>query len=286
MSSRQRILLVINHSKADAERIGGELAEKAEACGWQVTATGDFPLPSDALSEVDLCVVVGGDGTLLGVVQAVAAHPVPVMGVNLGTLGFMANFSAEAAVEELHEVLHKPQEPSRRRLLRVSPANGPTSWALNDLVIKAAGSRLARVSVRANGQFVNAYYADGLIVATPTGSTAYNLSAGGPILHPEVGALVMTPINPHTLTNRAIVLDEGVELEITLQPHDTPVQVSADGVPLAPGGEHSIFPLRAGVSEERYFPLLQPPGVSQFDLLRTRMRWMGETPSRLQDEET
>jgi NAD+ kinase len=273
MTPPRRILLVLNHAKADAERIGRDLARKAAASGWEVAVRGDFPLPADALAGIDLCVVVGGDGTLLGVVQAIAAHPVPVMGVNLGTLGFMANFSAEAAVEEL-------------RLLEVRPAVGAVCWALNDLVIKAAASRLARVSVRANGQFVNAYYADGLIVATPTGSTAYNLSAGGPILHPEVGALVITPINPHTLTNRAIVLDGSTELEITLQPADTPVQVAADGVPVAPEAGREVFPLRVRISEDRHFPLLQPPRVSQFDLLRTRMRWMGETPARLQGEES
>jgi len=285
MNEPKRILVVINHSKPDAERIGNDLAQAARDCGWQVETTGTFPLPAGALAACDLCVVVGGDGSLLGVVQAVAAHPVPVMGVNLGTLGFMANFSAEAAVEELREVLHTPQKTSRRRLLEVMPAEGETRWALNDVVIKAATSRLARVSVHADGRFVNAYYADGLIVATPTGSTAYNLSAGGPILHAHARALVLTPINPHTLTNRAIVLDDGVELSISLQPADTPVQVSADGVAL-PVDPQAAFPLRARVCPDRHFPLLQPPEASQFDLLRTRLRWMGETPSRLQPEES
>lgn len=284
MSSAQRILIVINHTKPDAGRIGHDLAEAAGACGWGVTLTGDFPLPPGSLEGIDLCVVVGGDGSLLGVVQAVARHPVPVMGVNLGTLGFMANFSAEAAVEELREVLHQPQAPSMRRLIEIIPAAGNPTWALNDLVIKAATSRLVRVSVSANRQFVNAYYADGLIVATPTGSTAYNLSAGGPILHPEVSAIVVTPINPHTLTNRAIVLDDTVELAITIQPADTPVQISADGVRLVPEQESEAFPLRVRICRNRSFPLLQPPESSQFDLLRRKLRWMGETPSRLQED--
>jgi NAD+ kinase len=285
MSRPQRILIVTNNTKAQAASIGEQLAAAADESGWRVHTTSAFPLSPRDLDEVDLCVVVGGDGSLLGVVQAVAQNPVPVMGVNLGTLGFMANFSAEAAVEELREVLHHPHPTSARSLIEVTAANGERRWALNDVVVKAAGSHLARVSVAANGQFVNAYNADGLIIASPTGSTAYNLSAGGPILHPEVKAMVVTPINPHTLTNRAIVLDDDADLSITLQAVDTAVQISADGTPLAEGREHTAFPLRVRISRERCFPLLQPLRVSAFDLLRKRLRWMGETPSRSQTEE-
>lgn len=286
MSQPKRILIVINHTKANAAAIGAELGTVATACGWEVSSSGAFPLPDTALEGMDLCVVVGGDGSLLGVVRAVAHHPVPVMGVNLGTLGYMANFSAEAAVEELRTVLHQSQSPSSRRLLEIQPNQGPRTWALNDVVIKAVTSRLARVSVSANGQFVNTYYADGLIISAPTGSTAYNLAAGGPILHPDVHAMVVTPINPHTLTNRAIVLNDDVDIAITLNAEDTPVQISTDGIPIATNEGHKAFPLQVRICPDRCFPLIQPPAISQFDLLRTRLRWMGETPSRLQHEDS
>ncbi|MFP4541915.1 MAG: NAD(+)/NADH kinase [Opitutales bacterium] len=282
MSEGKQILVVVNRTKTDAHDVGQKLEAAARDCGWTATRTETFPLPPALLKGIDLCVVVGGDGSILGVVSAIATHPVPVMGVNLGTLGFMANFSADSAYEELRSILQDSPPPSRRRLLEVSTASGERRWALNDLVVKSTSSRLARVSVHAGTDFVNAYYADGLIFATPTGSTAYNLSAGGPILHADAHTLVVTPINPHSLTNRSIVLDEEVELTVTVEPHDAHVQASADGMVL--GSSAEAFPLRVRICPDRFFPLLKPTRFSHFDLLRTRLRWMGETPTRLQGE--
>ncbi len=283
MSDSKRILIVVNRTKDNAEEVARRLTETARACGWHATITTDYPLQADALQAVDLCVVVGGDGSLLGVVPAIAERPVPVMGVNLGTLGFMANYTPTTAAIELARILAAPPPVSRRRLLEITDARGQVRWALNDLVIRAATSRLARLSVKTAHSFVNAYYADGLIVSTPTGSTAYNLSAGGPILHADAHALVLTPINPHTLTNRAIVLDEHVELSVELQPADTPVQVSADGILMKDGAP--LLPIRVRMSPDRYFPLLQPEHLSHFALLRSKLRWTGDTPARLQDDE-
>ena len=281
MTAIKRILIVPNPTKADAESVAEKLRSSARARGLVADISKSFPLAARELADRDLCIVIGGDGSLLGVVPAIAEHAIPVMGVNLGTLGFMANFTPERAVEELFELLHAPLVPTRRRLLEITTAQGHRVWALNDLVIKVATSRLARLLVHTAEGLVNTYYADGLIVATPTGSTAYNLSAGGPILHPGARALALTPINPHTLTNRAIVLDESVELEIELQPHDTPMQLAADGTPLAE--EADPFPVKVKICPDRVFPLLQPPGMSAFDLLRTKLRWTGDTPARLQE---
>ena len=281
---RNRILVVVNPTKPHAEAIAQELSEIAAENGCFAEITTAFPLAPDALKTVDLCIVVGGDGTILGVVEAVAQNPVPVMGVNLGTLGFMANYSTEDAIQELKAFLKTPHPPSVRKLIRVTGSDGYSVCALNDVVIRALGSRLARLTVWAGEKYLSAFYADGLIFATPTGSSAYSLSAGGPLIHPDTSALVMTPINPHSLTSRAMVLPEDVELKIELDSVQNEIQVSTDGRRqelLA-----AAFPLKVKICPERHFPLLQPPGTSHYDLLRQKLRWMGETPSRLQKGES
>lgn len=283
-ATRNRILIVANPTKAHAEGIANELRDVAIANGSSAEITTTFPLESDALIGKDLCIVIGGDGSILGVVGAVAETPVPVMGVNMGTLGFMANYSSESAIEELKAFLDKPHPPSNRKLIQVTAASGETTFALNDVVIRATGSRLARLTVRADDNYLSAFSADGLIFATPTGSTAYSLSAGGPLLHPDARALTMTPINPHSLTSRAIVLPEEVKLTIELQPITTDIQISADGRRIE--GLETAFPIKVQICPNHYFPLLQPPKTSHYDLLREKLRWMGETPSRLQGSES
>jgi|TARA_B110000438_G_scaffold291824_1_gene329285 NAD+ kinase len=281
---RNRILIVANLTKPNAESIAKELYDVALANGCSAEITTTFPLESCALAGKDLCIVIGGDGSILGVVGAVAETPVPVMGVNLGTLGFMANYSPEGAIEALKAFLKTPHPPSNRKLIKVTTAKGRTTWALNDVVIRATGSRLARLTVRADDNYLSAFYADGLIFATPTGSTAYSLSAGGPLLHPEARVLAMTPINPHSLTSRAMVLPEEVELTIELDPITTDIQISTDGRRIEE--LESVFPIKVHICPNRYFPLLQPPNTSLYDLLRQKLRWMGEIPSRLQSDES
>lgn len=281
---RKSIVIVANPKKADAESMARELSRVATAYGYEVEVTTVFPLEPGTLAGVDLCIVIGGDGSILGVVGAVAEDPVPVMGVNLGTLGFMANYSSQSAIQELKAFLEAPHPPSHRKLVRMTTADGQIRWALNDVVIRATGSRLARLTVHADDNYLSAFYADGLIFATPTGSTAYSLSAGGPLLHPDARALAMTPINPHSLTSRAMVLHEEVELSIVLHPVDSEIQIATDGRRFAP--DKNTFPIRVQICPERYFPLLQPPQTSHYDLLRQKLRWMGETPSRLQNDES
>lgn len=280
MNAIRRTLIVVNETKTGAPAIAERLRRQAEAHSVAVEQVNRFPLPADALEGFDLCVVIGGDGTILGVVEAATSSDVPVLGINLGTLGFMANFSADEADDAFAQILSGKGAVSERRLLECRSATGDEVLALNDLVIKAYSSRLVRLHVRRNGEEVNEYYADGLILSTPTGSTAYNLSAGGPIVHPDARVIVLNPINPHTLTTRAIVLDEQAELSIEIQHRFPNVQVAADGVEVFE--DPHDFPIHVSVCQRRTFKLLQHPAYSHFHILRNKLHWTGNTPTRLQ----
>jgi len=278
MQPLRRIVLVVNPTKPDAPVLADKMAALAEAAGAEVAVTEAFPLPLEALAEADFCVVIGGDGSILGVVAAAAHQNVPVMGVNVGTLGFMANFNAEEAVDAFQAILQGHYAVDERRLLLAVGRDGREVRALNDLVIKGYSSRLVRLEVLSEGKLVNHYFADGLIFSSPTGSTAYNLSAGGPIVHPEARAIVLTPINPHTLTNRSIVLDEERALDVHLGASPPPITVAADGVEVFTVDD---FPLKVCVCAQQRVRLVQHRDYSHFYVLREKLRWTGDTPKRL-----
>jgi NAD+ kinase len=230
---------------------------------------------AELVREVDLLVVLGGDGTLLAVARALDERPVPILGINLGTLGFLAAVSLDEMEDALvralaGEIAIEPRLRLDVRLLRRGAA--PRRWlALNDAVVtRGASARIIDLAVRADGQLVTTYHADGLIVATPTGSTAYSLSAGGPILVPGVSSIVLTPICPHALTQRPLVLPETERIEIDFDARGGEVLLSVDGqegATLAPGDRVSI--------ERSAHPalLVVPPQRSRFEVLRTKLRW-------------
>jgi NAD+ kinase len=225
--------------------------------------------------EADLLIVLGGDGTLLSVVRALGERAVPILGVNLGTLGFLV----EVSVDEMHGALARALdgemaiEPRMRlavRLLR--DGRELRSWlALNDAVItKGASARIVDLEARADGQLVTTYHADGLIVSTPTGSTAYTLSAGGPILLPGVPSLVLTPICPHALTQRPLVLPDSAVIEVVVHPRGGEVQLAIDGQEGAPLQEGDLVEVRRS---EHPALLLVSPAHSRFEVLRSKLRW-------------
>jgi NAD+ kinase len=225
--------------------------------------------------EADLLIVLGGDGTLLSVVRALGERAVPILGVNLGTLGFLV----EVSVDEMHDALARALdgemaiEPRMRlavRLLR--DGRELRSWlALNDAVItKGASARIVDLEARADGQLVTTYHADGLIVSTPTGSTAYTLSAGGPILLPGVPSLVLTPICPHALTQRPLVLPDSAVIEVIVHPRGGEVQLAIDGQEGAPLQEGDLVEVRRS---EHPALLLVSPAHSRFEVLRSKLRW-------------
>lgn len=225
--------------------------------------------------EADLIVVLGGDGTLLSVVRAIEERAVPILGINLGTLGFLA----EVSVDEMHEALASALagemriEPRMRLAVRLLRAGLELrSWlALNDAVItKGASTRLVDLETRADGQLVTIYHADGLIVSTPTGSTAYSLSAGGPILLPGVPSLVLTPICPHALTQRPLVLPDTAAIEVVVHPRGGDVQLAIDGQDGAPLQQGDLVAVRRS---DHPALLLVPRTHSRFEVLRAKLHW-------------
>lgn len=196
MSSIQRILFVVNCSKTGAENLADQLLDLASASQIETGRIDSFPLKQDALLGYDLCMVIGGDGTLLGVVEAASFAKVPVLGINLGRLGFMAHFSSSEIVDAFKQILNGGFAIHKRSVLVCENATGEKYHALNDVVIKAAGSRLIRLQVSSQDEYMNTYHADGLIFSSPTGSTAYNLSAGGPIVHPSAKVVLCGLFQP------------------------------------------------------------------------------------------
>ncbi len=256
-----------------------ELAEWLAARGVEVLfddALGAGGLARRALAEkADLLVVLGGDGTLLSVAREVGARVVPILGVNLGTLGFLAEFAPSEEREILERVLRGEYTTVERMRLdvRVTRAGHELfrSHALNDAVITRADlSRMINLEVCADGVPVTIYHGDGLIVATPTGSTAYTLSAGGPILMPGARVFVLTPICPHALAQRPLVLPDSAALSITVRPREGAAHLTVDGqlgLALEDGDRIEI------AASEHPAQFVASPFRSRFDVLRTKLGW-------------
>jgi NAD+ kinase len=226
-------------------------------------------------ASVDLIVVLGGDGTMIGTARMIADHSVPVLGINYGHLGYLAEFRVEEMFPALDSILEGNYRVDRRVMLAVELFRGEEqclhSRVLNDVVInKSARARIIHIEAYLNGQFVNSFHADGLIVSTPTGSTAYNLSAGGPVIYPSMNAVVMTPICPFTLSNRPIVVPDDALIELYLKTPDEEVTLTLDGqvgVPLMVGDRVLIRKSRTT------FNIVQPPDRNYFEVLREKLRW-------------
>jgi NAD+ kinase len=236
---------------------------------------------SEVVARADALVVLGGDGTLLRVSHLLARRNVPVLGVNFGSLGFLTEIALDELYPTLTGVIEGKYEYDERRMLHaVSTRAGyaETADVLNDVVItKAALSRIIELDVFVDGLFVSAFRADGLIVSSPTGSTAYNLAAGGPILYPSLPAIAITPICPHMLTNRPLVVGDKSTIEVRLRPaRDVEVHVTFDGqLGFALSGKDSVTVTRSA----RSLRLVRAPARDFFAVLRTKLKW-GESTTR------
>ena len=278
MKPIRRLAFVVNAQKEGADQLARELAAIARANRVSLRRTSRFPLPSGFLRGVDACCVIGGDGTLLGVAREAALARVPIIGVNRGSLGFLTTFSAEEARARFAELLSGAFRIDRRSMLQCAAKGSRPELALNDILIKdEKNSRLVRLEVHADGDLVTDYLCDGLIFSTPTGSTAYNLSAGGPIVHPGAGVIAMTPICPHTLSNRAIIFRDNVRLTVINRSPGARLFVLADG-------RHKLFPgkdLTINIAlAKRSLPLAQLPGYSHFAIVRKKLMWSGGFSSK------
>jgi NAD+ kinase len=227
--------------------------------------------------EAGLIIVLGGDGTLLSAARAIGSRGTPIFAVNLGGLGFLTAITIEEIYTQLEKALRGDFRIECRRMLHCELWRGgmqmATFDALNDVVLtKFEIARMIDLEVQVDGRFVCIYRADGLIVATPTGSTAYSLSAGGPIVFPSVAATVITPICPHTLTNRPVVLNDASEIEIINLSEHEKTYLTIDGQlgELLKRGD-SVQCRRSEFATN----LIQPPTMQFFDVLREKLKWGG-----------
>ena len=222
--------------------------------------------------KVDLAIVMGGDGTMLSVARTLMHANTPLVGVNRGRFGFLTDLRAEDMLVEIDNILAGHHYTETRMLLTASVirAGKPVHQgvALNDIVIKS-GLRLIELEVEIDGKFMHKQRSDGLILSTPTGTTAYSLSAGGPILHPSLDAIALVPINPHTLSNRPIVLNSTSKIEISLVQVDD-AQISYDGqFQLALELGDKVLVQRA----VKDITLLHPTDYCYFEMLRNKLNW-------------
>ncbi len=228
--------------------------------------------------DTDLLVVLGGDGTILNVVGKIGDDIKPIFGINIGSLGFLTCVASTAYREAIASIAAGKIEFSERALLEVQlDPHGPETRqvlrCLNDAVFSRGEiSRLIRLTVRVDGEPLTEFNADGLILATPTGSTAYSLSAGGPILAPDSGALVITPICPHTLSNRSIIVDDSAVVEVEATERDHPVFLTIDGRPPVHLEAGYCVTVRKA---SQTLPLAAMPGVSFFSVVRQKLGWRG-----------
>ncbi len=251
---------------------GIEVYLEAETASFEgVTSLPRAEMPSVA----DLMVVLGGDGTMLGTARLVAEKGIPVLGVNLGGLGYITEVYMDEIFTALDKILKGECPTEERMMLQARIMRGGEAiasyTALNDVAInKGSVARIIDLEISVDNTYVTMFKSDGAIVATPTGSTAYSLSAGGPILYPTIHAIVLTPISPHTLSNRPLVLPEDVRIEMSLKSQSEGVLLSLDG--------QVVFTLMTGDTVEikkssHNAILLRAGGRDHFDILRTKLKW-------------
>ncbi|HEY5599744.1 MAG TPA: NAD(+)/NADH kinase [Candidatus Manganitrophaceae bacterium] len=226
-------------------------------------------------SSADLIIVLGGDGTLLSVARRIEGRDTPILGVNLGGLGFLT----EVALDELYpnlerifknEFLEDPRL-TLKSFVRRGSERYPQPTVLNDVTIHKGGlSKLIKLEITIDDQFVTSLRADGLIVASATGSTAYSLSSGGPIVHPSVDAIVLTPVSPHMLTNRPIVVPSNAGVDVTLKTDEKGPVVLLDGQETFPLQAEDVIHIQAS---EKRLKLIRSPHRNYYQILRRKLKW-------------
>lgn len=273
MTEIKQLAFVINGSKSGSHELVNRLAAIARNLGIESRFITGFPVPEGSLEGMDACCVVGGDGTFLSAASEATRRQIPVIGVNRGTLGFLTTYTAEEIESLFPAVLAGGFKVQKRSLLACSAQDGHTDLALNDVVVKAAdSSQIIHINVFADDEFVTTYVCDGLIFSTPTGSTAYTLSAGGPLMHPDTDAISLTPICPHTLSNRSIIFPSSVKMRIENAKPGQRLLVALDGqrnLNILEGSSLSM-----SVSKQR-LQIAQKIDYSHFNVVRHKLKWSG-----------
>ncbi len=228
-------------------------------------------LPTEEYGKIaDLVISFGGDGTMLSAARQLVNSQVPIMGVNVGRLGFLAEYAVDEIEKTIMDYLNGNYRLVERAVIETF-INGEKAFALNDIVLEKKGSsKLITVKAFSNGNHIGDYRADGLIVCTPTGSTAYSLSCGGPILSPSTQVLCLTPISPHTLTLRPLVLPDSTELTLIVDSPTGMVNLVCDGQVEYSIEDETVITIK---KSEAKVKLIKPLGSSYYDLLRAKLLW-------------
>lgn len=279
------VAILLNSEKPDAVRLAGEIVSRLDEKKVRVIAEHDAATAMDApslsrdeseLARADFALVLGGDGTLLRTSRIMAPAGVPMLAVRFGSFGFLADTEPSGAHEAIEKVLQGDFRIEERMMIQAAVHRGgrkiSSSAALNDVVIaKGPLARMLRLDTHVSGKYISTYSADGLIVATPTGSTAYTLSAGGPLVMPKLRTIIITPICPHTLNARSLMISSEETVEVTVEgEYGDVVMLTIDGqigIPLEPGDAISV-------GEAEFKARLITFGPTTFyEKLQTRLRW-------------
>ncbi|MEE8385070.1 MAG: NAD(+)/NADH kinase [Dehalococcoidia bacterium] len=270
-----RVYLIGNAKKPQADKIFRRLADWLEAAGVLIGA--DFDGRPDLVNDAqpDMVIALGGDGTILSVGQAMKDRQVPIIGVNVGKLGYLAEFSVEELEQFLERILSDPRLISRRMMLdvRIGPPSGKT-WsgiALNDCVIRVGEPfRTIGLEVIIDDQAVTTIVGDGLIISTPTGSTAHNMSCGGPIIQPDLEAIILTPKCPHSLTHRPVVIGPDATVRVRALETSEGAAIVLDGQSVHPMiGETQVVIQKS----PQQFQLVRHPHRESWDTLVKKLKW-------------
>jgi NAD+ kinase len=274
MDPRQRLVVIRNPGRPDAEAnlatLVTGLKQRAD-----VIATGVLEdAPALATKGADRVIVLGGDGSILAVARSLGEHQVPIIGVNFGKLGFLAEFSVQDVLEQQDRVLADDGIVSRRVMMQARIVNGmstPDLLAVNDFVVHAGPPyRMIDLVLKVDGAPLTQFSGDGLVLATPSGSTAHNMSVGGPILQSEIPALVITPIAPHSLTHRPLVVAGDSEIEVVAEEVNAGTTVVADGQVLLPLAAGNRLIVRRCPHD---FLLVHNPAQPRWYMLTKKLKW-------------
>ena len=223
-----------------------------------------------ASDQSDVVISIGGDGTMLHTAHIIKEREIPILSINTGKLGFMANIQPSQIEEALENVVNKKYRLDKRRMLKATKDNNETFYALNEFLFSRKDtSSMITLEATYDGTLINHYWADGLIVSTPTGSTAYNLSAGGPIIQPNTPVMVVTPINPHTLTTRPLVLPSNKKLTIRSSKNSEHILFSYDGI-VEPHDRTLDIEIK---QSDFSIKIIQLPDQNYFETLRNKLMW-------------
>lgn len=274
----KRVGIVTKLNKPKAVKLGKEIIKWLTNKGIEVFVDAEPGKGCKTLlnniDKIELMIVLGGDGTILYASRVLGCRKIPILGINLGSLGFLTEVTVDEIYPVLENVINGKFETEERMMLSVNIRRQDSSISsytiLNDVAIKGMTARLINLETRINKEYVTTYRADGLIIATPTGSTGYSLSAGGPIVHPTIHSIIVSPICPFTLTNRPVVIPDWMTVEINIKGHNANVLLTLDGQKDVQLGEEDVVEVKRA---ECSTYIIKSPNKSYFDVLRTRLQW-------------